>query len=119
MKKIILLVLLISVNANASIKFWCPSEPGTLREPKPVGIKCFQVDSDSFNPEIVNSVGDDLLVDEIKLAAYNAKVVAESQVKQDRLNKIAACESIYRSIDSASNAQDLKAMVKCLVKDAR
>lgn len=117
MKKFLLLTLL-TIPAFAKEGYWCPAEPKVVRFPRPQG-ECYQVDTDTFNPETAAVSNGQLVVDAAKLAAYNAKIAAEQTARSDKAAKIAACEALYADVDNAVTLVQLKAILKCVVKDAR
>ena len=113
--KYFLLLSLITVQAHAG--FWCHEKPNEIREPRP-NAGCFKVPED-FDVETAAVANGALVVDAAKLAAKNVRLAAEQAARDARLAKIATCETLYQTVDSLSSLAEQKAILKCLVKDAR
>lgn len=114
MKKFLLLFL---ITANSYAGFWCPEAPNEIRFPKP-NDGCFEVPND-FDTETAEVSNGKLIINQSKLSIKNARIAANKANADLRAQKISQCETLYSSVDSVSTVPEIRALLKCLVRDAR
>jgi len=113
--KYFLLLSLFTVQARAD--FWCPSTK-EIRFPKPQGLECYDIPQgvDPESSKVINGV---LVLDQVKVDAKEAKRLEREANQADKATKVAACEALYDNVNQANTLAEQKAILKCLVKDAR
>ena len=96
------------------MKYWSPSEPNTLRFPKPQGVESFEVPDDFIveSAKIIEINGERFLtIDQIKLDQIESKKAVKLADKQQKLLDRKAA---FDSIDSIKNLEDVKEILKHL-----
>jgi hypothetical protein len=115
MKKILIISLFYTLNTYAG--FWCPDKPNEIRYPKPHS-GCFEVD-DAFDVETVKVKNGKLEIDQDKVTAKAQKQADKAAAQAEKAAKISACEALYDNVNQVSTNAEIKAILKCLVKDAK
>lgn len=93
------------------MKYWSPTEPNTLRYPKPEGVESFEV-HDDFDPEcgevVVNEKGVRVVSIDMKKAAEKERCKLEEQLKMSR--------ELPELVQKIKDAKDLDGLKEILLE---